>query len=229
MASFRLQSYFFTRRVQFVLNQMEKIRLDKTNEQELYALLPELKPGTSWGLTADQSPEERCPGDSCFVLNQRNWPDGVLARLRGKLGYRYDWLFKTLFWSGHRYLVFRANAEIRGDRVSSYGYFLMVEDAEFPDNEAVTVQIQGFNRKGFPAYFGFMDHYDEIGTFRVKVPSNKSTTVMYVAFTPDVQQEDRRSAFDIRLDCVWNLRACTATKQMLPILWEHKVDQGMRH
>jgi len=228
MASFRLQSYFFARRVQSVLTQMKKIHVDKTTEEEVYALLPELKPGMSWGLAKDQSPDEKCPGDACYVLNQRNWPNGILARLRGTLDNRYDWLFKTMFWLGHRFLGFRANVEIRGGRVSRYGYFLMVEDGEFPGNDAVIVQVQGFNRKGFPGYFGFMVDYDKIGTLQIKVPSNRPTAVMYVAFTSDAQPEDQRNAFDTHLECVWNLRACSATRQLLPILWERRLAQDMR-
>ena len=224
-ASFRLQSYFFARKVQFVLTQMKRIQLDKTTEEEVHALLPELKPGMSWSIAADPSPDEKCPGDACYMLDYRNWPSGILAKWRGKLDNRYDWLFKTVFWLGHRFWGFRANVEIRGDRVSRYGYFLIVEDGKFPGNEAVIVHVQGFNRKGFPGYFGFMRDYDEVGALRIKVPSNRQTTAIYVAFTPDPKPEDPRSAFDIHLECLWNLRACSATKQLLPTLWEQKLDQ----
>jgi hypothetical protein len=93
-------------------------------------------------------------------------------------------------------MALRAVVDIRGGRVSRYGYSLMVEDGEFPGNEAVVVQVQGANRAGFPGVFGFM-RYDEIGISPVRVPSNKQTTVTYAAFTLNAQPEDINSGFDI--------------------------------
>jgi len=44
-ASFRLQSYFFARKVHSVLTQREQIQRDKTAEEEVHTLLPDLRQG----------------------------------------------------------------------------------------------------------------------------------------------------------------------------------------
>lgn len=223
--SFRLQSYFFARRVHAILNQMEKIQLDKTNEQEVHSLLPELKPGIPWSFRHSGQTDENCPGDACYVLRLKNWPDEQLAKLREKLEYRDVWIFKAVYWLGHRYLSFAAYVEIRKGVVSRCEYALSVEDSEYPANEIVGVEVLGANRAGFPGYFGFMRDYDEIGGFRIRVPSNKNTTIMYVAFTPDARSQDVESAFDVHLECAWNINGCSATSQILPSLWKPKVGQ----
>jgi hypothetical protein len=46
------------------------------------------------------------------------------------------------------------------------------------------------------------------------------TTDLRVAFTPEAQAEDVRKAFDVHLECVWNLEGCSATSQTLPAVWE---------
>jgi hypothetical protein len=70
-----------------------------------------------------------------------------------------------------------------------------------------------------------MRDYDEIGGFRIKVPSNMPTKILYVAFTPDAQPQAVRNAFDVRLDCIWNVTGCLTTRQVLPALWNEKVSR----
>jgi len=70
---------------------------------------------------------------------------------------------------------------------------------------------------------------DEVtGGFRIRVASNKQTTSMFVAFTPDAKPEDVKNAFDVHLDCVWNAQGCWATKQLLPALWKTKMEPKNR-
>jgi hypothetical protein len=223
-ATFRLQSYFFARKVQSVLSRMEQIQLDKTKQAEVLALIPELEPGSRY-VISDQS-GSRCPGDACYVLRIQNWPGGIVARLQARLSYRFQWLFEAIYWLGHRYLLFAANVEIRAGRVSRYEYSLGVECVKYPASDAVEVEVLGADRASFPGYFGFMRDYDEIGDFRIRVPSNKPTTMLFVAFTPDAKAEDVRSTFAVHLECIWNAQGCSATKQLLPLLWEQKMASG---
>ena len=69
-ASFRLQSYFFARKVQSLLSRMETLQLDKTTQAELVTLIPELKPGSRY-LWSNES-DARCPCDACYALHIQN-------------------------------------------------------------------------------------------------------------------------------------------------------------
>jgi hypothetical protein len=202
---------------------MQEIQLDKTNQAQALTLLPELRPGTLSHFVLSGQQNIRCPGDACYELHIQNWPGGILAKLQLRLSDQFLWLFKAFYWLGHRYVLFAAYVEIRGGTVSRYEYSLGIENGEFPARDVVEVQVLGTNRTSFPGFFGFMSDYDEIGAFRIKMPSNRQTTIMYVAFTPDARQEDAKSAFDVHLECVWNTQGCSATKQLLPLLWARKL------
>ncbi len=223
-ASFRLQSYFFACKVNSVLSRMEKIQLDKTSKEEVLASLPELRPGIPWGFVLNRRPDESCAEDSCYGLRLQNWPDEMLGKLRKKLEYRHVWLFKTIYWLGHRWLTLGAFVQIRDGKVSRYEYALGVEDEEYPAGGIVGVQVLGADRAGFPGYFGSMSDYDEIGGFRIRIPNNMWTKTMYVAFTPEAQPEDVRNAFDVHLECAWNTEGCSADEQLLPLLWKQKIE-----
>ena len=223
-ATFRLQSYLFARKVHSVLNRMETIELDKTSQAEVVALLPEFKPGTQSDFLINAEPNARCPGEACYALHIENWTRGIIAWLQSKIGYRYHWLHEAVYWVGHRFLLFAAYVEIRGGRVSRYEYTLWVENQEFPASDIVVVHALGTDRASFPGYFGFMSDYDEIGDFRIRVARNKPTTSMYIAFTPGAKPEDVRNTYDVHLNCVWNAQGCSATKQLLALLWETKME-----
>lgn len=203
---------------------MEEIQLNKTNQADVLTLMPELSPGTQSSFVVSGRANIRCPGDACYTLHLQNWPDGILAKLQAKPSDRFLWLFKLFYWLGHHYLLFAAYVEIRGGTVAHYEYSLRVESKEFPADGIVAVQVLGADRAGFPEYFGIMRDYGEIGAFKIIAPSNRQTTSMYVAFTPDARPEDVKNAFDVHLDCVWNTQGCSATKQLLPRLWEKKAD-----
>ena len=207
---------------------MGKIQLNTTNEQEVLALLPELKPGILWNFAVNGHTDERCPGDACYVLHLKNWPDELLARLREKFEYRHVWIFEAVYWLGHRYLSLGAYVEIRKGVVSRYEYALAVDDAEYPANEIVGVHVLGANRAGFPDHFGFIDDYDRIGGFRIRVPDNKSKRIMYVAFTPDAKSQDLKNAFEVHLECAWNIQGCSETSQILPLLWKPQIAPQMQ-
>jgi len=221
-ATFRLQSYLFARKVQSVLSRMGQIRLDKTSHAEILVLIPELKPGSRY-LPSNQ-PDAGCLAEACYAIHIQNWPGGMIARMQAKLSYRFQWLFEAIYWLGHRYLLFTAYVEVRAGRVSRYEYSLGVECVNQPASDAVEVKVLGADRAGFPGYFGFMRDYDEIGDFGIRVPSNRPATSRYVAFTPDAQPEYARNAFDVHLDCLWNAQGCSATRQLLPLLWEQKME-----
>lgn len=201
---------------------MGQIRLDKTSHAEILVFIPELKPGSRY-LFSNQS-DARCLAEACYAIHIQNWPGGIVARSQSKLSYCFQWMFEAIYWLGHRYLLFEAYVEIRAGRVSRYEYSLWVECVKHPACDVVEVEVLGTDRAGFPGYFGFMRDYDEIGNFRIRVPSNKATTIMYVAFTPEAPFADVRYAFDVHLNCVWNAQGCSATKQLLPLLWERKME-----
>ena len=220
MIGLRVQSLLFERKVYSVLSRLGQLQLDKTPEEAVLRSMPELKSGILWSFLVNGQRDDRCPGDACYVLRVQNVPNGMLSRLREKLGYQHDWIFKAAYLVGHRFWTFDAYVEIREKKVSRYEYALSVEDAESPANGLVGVQVLGADRASFPAGYGFIEGYDKITGFKITRPSNRQTTVMRVAFTPEAEPEDVRNAFDVHLDCVWNFEGCSATSQLLPAVWE---------
>lgn len=227
-ASFRLQSYLFALKVQSIVSRMGQIQLDKASQAEVVALLPELKPGVLWSFPINHEEYQKCPGDACYSLLIQNVPNGLVFKLREKLNNGHDWIFRVAYWLGHRYRNFRVYVEIRDGRVSSYEYGLAVSDDEYPLGGLVDLQVLGADRASFPGYFGFMSDYDEIRGFRIRIPNNRWTRTMYVAFTPEADPKDVKNAFDIHLECIWNAEGCSADKQLLPLLWEQKIEPGSR-
>lgn len=225
-AAFRIQSYLFARKVHSVLEQMAKLQLQKTSKEEILTLLPELEPGTLTGLVIVDYSEAKCPGDGCYRFVIRNWPNGLLGKLQQKMGYNYDWLYYGAYLLGHRFRGFEGYVETREGRISRYEYLLFIEYREFAAIEAVEVHVMGSDRESFPGHFGFIQSYDEIENFKIKIPSNKRKEVIYVAFTPEAQPGDVKSAFDVHLECAWHTLGCSMTKQVLPILWKEKIEPG---
>jgi hypothetical protein len=220
MIGLRVQSLLFEKKVHSVLSRLEQFQLEKTPEEAVLRSLPQLKSGILWSFLVNGRSNDSCPGDACYVLYIQNVPNGILFRLREKLNYQHDWIFKAAYLMGHRFWTFAAYVEIRGKRASRYEYALSVEDAKSPANGLVGVQVLGANRASFPAGYGFIEGYDEIRGFKVTRPSNRQTTDMRVAFTPEAEPGDVRNAFDLHLDCVWNFEGCSATSQLLPSVWE---------
>jgi hypothetical protein len=95
---------------------------------------------------------------------------------------------------------------------------------ESNDTRGVGIQVLGTDRSGFPGYFGFMTSFEEIKDFRARTPSNLRETSFYVAYPPNAQTRDVKSALQIELGCLWNFHGCSATKQLLPILWQQKME-----
>ena len=118
---------------------------------------------------------------------------------------------------------FGAYVEIRAGRVSRYEYSLMVENNDFT-GPPLMLNVLGSNRAAYPGEFGYMRTYDDIAVFGTRMPSNRQKTHLFVAFTPVANPEDIRNSFDVRLQCVWGAHSCSATKQLLPILWQQKIE-----
>lgn len=205
---------------------MGQIRLDQTSQAEVLALLPEFKPGTESNSFICREPDIRCHGSSGYGLRMQNWPGGIIASLQEKLDYRFPWLFEAIYLLGHRYLGFVAFVEIRGGTVSRCEYALEVQNGEFPANEFVIVEVFGGDFADFLSHFGSARGDEETSGFRGRVPSNKPTTVLSLAYTAHAKAEDVRNAFDVHLDCLWNTRGCSTTKQLLPALWKQRMEPG---
>jgi hypothetical protein len=144
----------------------------------------------------------------------------MLFKLRGKLNYRQHWLFKIVYWLGYRNWGFSAYFEIRSHRVSRYEYALGVDDAEYPTNDLVGVDVLGTDRASFPGDFAATSNYEEIEGFRVREPNNRYRKTAHIIFTPDAKPTDVKKVFDVRLDCLWNAQGCSTTRQLLPKLWK---------
>lgn len=220
VAGFHLQSLLFESKVKSVLLRLQIIQLNKTTKEEALELLPELKPGILWSFAIDGQLNDRCPGDACYVFRRQNWPNGLLAKLRQKLNYKQDWIFTSAYGFGHRFSGFGAYVEIRGGLVSRYEYSVFVEDVEYPAAEEISLDVLGADRASFPLGYATVTDYDQIRGLKLEVPNNKPQTTLYVAFTPEATPQRVKAAFDLRLNCVWNLEGCSTTKQLLPNIWQ---------
>ena len=220
VVGFHLQSLLFESKVKSVLRRLQTIQLNRTTKEEALAVLPELKPGILWNFEVEGRPDDRCPGDACYVFRRRNWPDGLLAKLRQRLNYKQNWIFTSAYGFGHRFSGFGAYVEIRGGLVSRYEYSVFVEDVKYPAVEDVSLDVLGADRASFPLGYATVTDYDKIRGLKLEAPNNKPQTILYVAFTPEAPPQIIKAAFDLRLNCMWNLEGCSTTKQLLPNIWQ---------
>jgi hypothetical protein len=220
LIAFHSQAFFFDREVRSVLARLEQFQLEKTSEDTVLKALPQLEPDAPFALYAPKPAQYKCPADACYMLHLGNVPNGGLVKLKYRLGPRFDWIFRLIYRLGHRFLAFDSWVQIRGGTIANFGYSILVESANRPGDELVSIAVSGTNRASFSRGSGFNLTYDEINRFRVRVASNAPTTSLFVAFTPEARAEDIRKAFAANLKCAWNFDGCSAASQILPEISE---------
>ncbi len=104
--------------------------------------------------------------------------------------------------------------------MAKIGYTIIIENADYPGSELVGADVSGTNQSSFSRGQGFNPSYEEINSFRVRVPSNRPTTRLFVTFTPEGGPEDIRKAFAVNLRCMWDFKGCSTTSQILPEISE---------
>lgn len=214
--AFHGQDFFYDHEVRSVLARLGQFQLEKTSEETVLKTVPQMELGNPFVVYAPNPTQYACPADACYMLHFGNVPNGWLLRLRYRFGPQFDWFYRLVYRLGHRFFAFDSWVQIRGGTIAKFGYSILVEGANRPGDELVSIDVSGTNRASFSRGSGFNLTYDEINRFRVRVASNAPTTSLFVAFTPEARAEETRKAFAVNLKCAWNFDGCSAASQILP-------------
>jgi len=221
MASFRIQSLLFQRRVNSVLSRMAKVNLDRTSEKQLRDLLPEMKRVERNGKFFVDGPESGNELETWYELDDGNGKNGSLINLVYRLGNHSNQALTILYRLGNRFRVFAIRSRIRQGIVDRVTFFLMVETGEpFVNEDIVVLDVKGYGRSGWDSPKSRRDlTHEDVRPYSAHVASNMPQNTVFLSFTPDAPEQFIHSAFDVHLDCLWNFLGCRTARQMLPGVW----------
>jgi hypothetical protein len=204
----RVNSAIFVHRVHRILGGMEQLRPDQSSKAEMLTMVPALRP--------ELLEYEHCGGDECYSMYVDNWRDSKVARLLFKVANPF--VLRALRRLGLRFWTFGAKVDLRGDRIHNLCYFLMVDDGtgEYPGWIDVEVgSLRGSNHMVRNLI------RDESPDYQISSYFKWPDLDLRVIFAPTASPELVHHAFDLRLDCMWQL-GCRTARQLLPLVWDDK-------
>src|SRR5580704_4243009 len=218
MASFRIQSFLFQRRVNSILFRMGALGLDSTSEQQLKDLFPELKPVEVDGQPAAGGSDSQ---ETWYELNDSNGENGPLVNLVNHLGSHSNQALAILYRLGNRFHIFKVGVRTRRGIADRVAFSLMVETGRPATNEdVVLLEVKGFGRSGWDSPKSKLDlTYEDVRPYSGHVASKMPQNTVFLSFTPDAPEQFIHSAFDVHLDCLWKFSGCRTARQMLPGVW----------
>ena len=211
----RLEAAIAASRIVSVATALSTLRIGITSKEDTLRRIPALRPSETGPYGAP-----RCNADECFYGVVENGPPGrVLWRTGSEV------LSDVL-----RYLGFRAESleiyvNFTSGRVSYFGYHLMVSAPGVPasmpppppDGQLGIVVIGLSSQKMITV----REPNSTMGThppYRITPARSVPSQSIGIALTPDATDEIVRSAFDLRLNCVWSFGGCRRWNQLLPSL-----------
>jgi hypothetical protein len=224
----RVHSYLLTRKIQAVLSGLERLRMDRTSEQELLKTVPYVVRQNFEGHTS--SGTERSSFYQVRISNEDEilWLFRVLSTRPFQLlwpwhaheGAGEPWTvpLRGAYWLGFRYVEFGAWVHVVDGRVSNIDY-VVDRDMLFgwPLDPLVSVRsAHGFWERHLLLPVTSAD--DESPRYRV----SGDAKYLLVAYTPDAPRDLVQHAFHLDLSCFWDLRGCALVRDVAPLLWRDK-------
>jgi hypothetical protein len=224
----RVHSYLLARRIQAVISDMSKLRIDETTEEKLVQTVPYLV-RDKWDRHVDKNPElgNVDPGveRSYHIIfsNQEHWVKFERFAWRYSQvqttedGHQKSWIFTAADLLGYRYAAFGARVTLLNGRVTSIRYG--IEDRlVFPQVFGSIVSVESAHARWGPHQTGFevTSTDDESPQFRV----GGSDASLGASFIPDASPELRSHAFQLNLKCFWSWGGCRHARQIAPLLWQ---------
>ena len=211
--AFHLDDVLFEYRVQEAVRKIRTVEVNRTSIPELLRTVPDLVSHTG--------ASRECGGHPCYSL--------VITSSAERLIYPLALHFPNVLSSFHLvkishllgariYANFDAAFYERNNKVSYMAYWLGVSDgSEYPGIVSVAANSADY----FPSYGLYWDA-DESPNFRINGSFKWSEKALHVAFVPDADPRLIASAFDLRLNCLWQLNGCQNAGQLLPAVIQER-------
>lgn len=239
-AAMRCRSYLLTRRIHAVLTGLARVRVDRTTESQLQALVPYL-------LRQDIAPSSGSDRQYCAsISNDHQGHEYGLPGMRwlpqfffvswvprdGPIQNKWNTMnlpFKVAYLFGLRHLTFGACVTTSNGIVSGASYGLEPDVFYgWPASELVAVRsVHGFwmQHRGLPV----QSADDESPDFRFGPAAGEFSIFaavdakIAVAYTPSAPRELVAHAFQVDLSCFWWIRGCDSVRQVVPLLWADRL------
>jgi hypothetical protein len=204
----RVNSAIFVHRVHRILGGMERLRPDQSSKAEMLKMVPALRP--------ELLKNEHCGGDECYSMVVDNWRDSKLALLLLRVANPF--VLRALYRMGLRIWTFGVKVDLRGDRIHNLLYSLMVDDGtgEYPG----CIDVEVGSLRGSNHMAGNLIS-DESPDYQISSRSKWRDLNLRVIFAPTASPALVHHAFDLRLDCTWQM-GCRTARQLLPLVWDDK-------
>ena len=218
----RIQAAVWEFRVTSLLGAIRTLRLDETTRTELLGRIPGLRPvPCSWREFGDEE---------CVSAGVSIWPKSANDFFSELLWPTYsDSCFKKALQSEFTYFLLQhlgfragicdAEVRVRQGRVSGAGYRLAIAGASDFFN-CITISVVSVHRA--PSSDVLSPVLDESPEFGIDESDAYRGRQLRVGFTPAAPPDLVRHAFDVHLNCVWQLRGCRAVEEILPETWDDK-------
>jgi hypothetical protein len=203
----RIYDGIFEYRILATVNGLAQIRLDQTSKVELLKAVAGMRSGPpSWA---------KCHGEECFSEEISNWPTGHTSLFFFRVYVWSKYAYKFGYWMGLRLWHFPADAELRDGKVHKIRYHLDVDDgtALYPGSMFVNVE----------SLRGFSSFNDDSPDYRVSDYFKWPELQINVDFTPHAPVQLVHHAFDLNLNCIWQLLGCRSAKELLPLAWQDRL------
>jgi hypothetical protein len=210
---FRVRSYLMTRKIQSVLRGLAELRIDQTSEEQLLKIVPHLaQTGKEWRVESNQH------GYYATISNES---DGLVPQ-----HFRYSWMMPeggrnalstAAYWLGYRFIRFDASVLVEDGRVTRVMYGLGREWAE-PRPLSYIVSVKSVHSLWMTRQIGFWVSSTEDESPQYRPGGGKDA--LGAIFTNDAPAETTKRAFQLDLDCFWNLRGCDDVREIAPLLWQ---------
>jgi hypothetical protein len=214
LAAPHIRSYLLVRKFQRVLSGLSRIQIDKTTEEELVRLIPNLVRSTTEIRSGTQV-------ERWYYEVSSNQSDWLMHKLYfGNFG---SWFapgraLKMADWLGYRRMSFYAQLLVIDGKVSQTRYEI-TDEYSIPAGLGDFISVRsahGLWDQGGSTVETASD--DESPQFRVS-GDERSLQVTYMF---DAPPEQASRAFDIDLSCFWRFRACRTARDIAPHLLKYK-------
>jgi hypothetical protein len=203
----RLDAAIFEYRVLRVLRKMEGFKPDQTSKPELVNSVKRLR-SVPCGINSE-----------CLEKRLANWSSSLLYRFPKlyEVYFGNHTIYKIGHWLGFRVCDFTATFGLRERKIWNLGYRLLLDDGsnQYPG----AILINAGTTYGY-VDLGLNDFEDESPEYSVRRYFKWPDLQLSIWFTPTAPPGLSRHAFEPRLNCIWTLRGCRSTRQILPAVWQ---------
>jgi hypothetical protein len=205
----------FEYRVLKIVNGLAQVRLDQTTKAEFLKNVPGMEPG--------EFSSTKCSTEECYSKEIYAWPPNRVYSFLAPSLLQTQGLRELAFWLGLRFARFSAYVEFKDGKVHYLYYTLMVVNTGRLIPEMPFLNVSGV--QGYPLRFQ-PEIDDENPDYRMierrASVDGMSAIGLNITFTRGIPAQLVRHAFDLQLNCIWQLRGCTSTGQLLPRAWQYK-------